>query len=80
MTRLTRREAEITGLIADGLMNKEIGAALSVRETTIAWHVANVLSKLEVPSRSAAVAIAIERGLLTGRSADRLRAGQSEEL
>lgn len=67
MAGLTRREAEITRLIADGLTNKEIGAALGVRDATIAWHVANVLSKLEVPSRSAAVAIAIERGLLTGK-------------
>ena len=67
MPRLTEREAEIVGLIADGLTNKEIGAALGVREATIAWHVANVLSKLEVPSRSTAVAIAIGRGLLRDR-------------
>lgn len=67
MPRLTRREAEVIHLIARGLTNKEIGATLGVREATIAWHVANLLSKLEVPSRSAAVATALEGGLLTRR-------------
>ena len=44
--RLTKREREIIGLIADGLSNKEIGQKLSVSDFTIKSHVRNIMEKL----------------------------------
>jgi two-component system nitrate/nitrite response regulator NarL len=54
---LTRREAEILGMIADGLSNKQIAAALTVELTTVKNHVHRLLEKLGVSSRSAAAAM-----------------------
>ena len=44
--RLTKREREIIGLIADGLSNKEIGQKLSVSDFTIKSHIRNIMEKL----------------------------------
>ncbi len=63
-TGLTRRELEILRLVAQGLSDKEAAAGLGLSEHTIHRHVSNVLNKLDVPSRAAAVAQAAQRGLL----------------
>jgi ATP/maltotriose-dependent transcriptional regulator MalT len=61
---LTGRELEILKLIAGGLSNQAIAQRLRISEHTVHRHVANTLSKLDVPSRSAAVGQAVRRGLL----------------
>jgi ATP/maltotriose-dependent transcriptional regulator MalT len=61
---LTAREREVLGLIAQGLSNPEIGERLFVSEHTVHRHVSNILTKLEVPSRAAAVAEATRQKLL----------------
>lgn len=61
---LTRREREILGLLAQGLSDKEAATALNLSEHTIHRHVSNILNKLDVPSRTAAVAQAVQHGLL----------------
>jgi DNA-binding NarL/FixJ family response regulator len=55
---------EILRLVAQGLSDKEAATALSLSEHTVHRHIANVLSKLDVPSRAAAVAQAAQHGLL----------------
>jgi DNA-binding NarL/FixJ family response regulator len=61
---LTRRELEILHLVAQGLSDKEAAAGLGLSEHTVHRHISNVLNKLDVPSRTAAVAQAAQRGLL----------------
>ena len=61
---LTAREVEVLRLISSGLSNQAIGERLYISEHTVHRHVANTLSKLGVPSRSAAVAQAAKLGLL----------------
>ena len=61
---LTAREVEVLRLISSGLSNQAIGDRLCISEHTVHRHVANTLSKLGVPSRSAAVAKAAKLGLL----------------
>lgn len=61
---LTRREVQVLGLIAQGLGNQAIADRLTISEHTVHRHVANMLTKLGVPSRSAAVAQAARLGLL----------------
>ena len=61
---LTARELEVLRLISNGLSNQAIGERLCISEHTVHRHVANTLSKLGVPSRSAAVAQAAKLGLL----------------
>jgi len=61
---LTVREIEVLRLISSGLSNQAIAERLCISEHTVHRHVANTLSKLDVPSRSAAVAHAARLGLL----------------
>jgi ATP/maltotriose-dependent transcriptional regulator MalT len=61
---LSRREVEILRLISTGLNNQAIAERLFISEHTVHRHVANTLSKLDVSSRSAAVAQAGRLGLL----------------
>ncbi len=60
---LTRREVEVVGLVAQGLPNRSIARRLSVSEHTVKRHVANILGKLDLPSRAAAAAFAARHGL-----------------
>ncbi|MDX8453166.1 alpha/beta fold hydrolase [Mesorhizobium sp. VK9D] len=55
-TALTARESEVVSLIADGKSNAAIAAELSLSEHTVKRHVANILLKLDLPSRAAAAA------------------------
>jgi two-component system NarL family response regulator len=61
---LTSREVQVLRLLARGLSNKEIATELDVSETTTKWFVKNILEKLGVNDRTAAVTAAIERGIL----------------
>lgn len=63
---LSRRELEVVRLIAAGLSNQAIAERLGISEHTVHRHVANILTRLDVPSRSAAVARAAQLGLLAG--------------
>ena len=61
---LTEREREVLGLLALGYSNEEMAAALVVAVGTVKAHVHQILVKLEVPSRTRAVARARELGLV----------------
>jgi DNA-binding NarL/FixJ family response regulator len=60
---LTPREIEVLKLIRDGNRNKQIAYRLSIAETTVNFHIKNLISKLRANDRTHAVAIAIGRGL-----------------
>jgi DNA-binding NarL/FixJ family response regulator len=61
----TAREIEVLQLIAEGLVNREIGKALFLSEETVKSHVRHLLAKLQARSRAHAVAVGFRRGLLT---------------
>jgi DNA-binding NarL/FixJ family response regulator len=61
---LTRREIEVLRLVSDGLTNQEIAERLFLSDHTVHRHLANILNKLSVGSRAAAVARAAREGLL----------------
>jgi DNA-binding NarL/FixJ family response regulator len=61
---LTARELDVLRLVSNGLSNQAIAERLCISEHTVHRHVANALSKLDVPSRSAAVAHVAKLGLL----------------
>ncbi|MBS1894532.1 MAG: alpha/beta fold hydrolase [Actinobacteria bacterium] len=61
---LTRRETEVLALVAAGLSDREIAERLVLSPHTVHRHVANVRTKLGLPTRAAAVAEAAKRGLL----------------
>ena len=63
-THLTPREGEVLRLLARGLSNHEIAAELHISTTTAKWFVKNIMLKLGVNDRTAAVTTALERGLL----------------
>jgi DNA-binding CsgD family transcriptional regulator len=60
---LSIREMEILALVARGLSNKQIAAELTLSEHTVHRHVANILVKLRLSSRTAAAAFAVRHGL-----------------
>ncbi len=64
LMRLTRREQEVLRLIAQGLSNPKIAARLHLSEHTVHRHVANILTKLDLPSRAAATAFAARHSLI----------------
>jgi LuxR family maltose regulon positive regulatory protein len=61
---LSPRQCDVLRLLARGLSNREIGEQLFVSEFTVKRHVADILSKLDLPSRAAAAAYAAERGIV----------------
>lgn len=64
LASLTEREREILGLVAQGLSNRDIADALVISERTARTHVSNVLSKLQLTSRTQAALLAIREGLV----------------
>lgn len=60
---LTPREREVLSLVVDGRTDREIAHALSISTGTASRHVANILHKIDVRTRSAAAAWAIRHGL-----------------
>lgn len=63
-TALSTREVEVVKLVADGLRNKEIAAALHISEETVQGHMKNILSKLGVNDRTRAAIVAAQRGII----------------
>jgi two-component system, NarL family, response regulator len=61
---LTPREIQVVELISRGMRNKEIAAALGISEETAQVHVKNILAKLKVQDRTAAVNVALRRGMI----------------
>jgi DNA-binding NarL/FixJ family response regulator len=60
---LTPREIDVLRLLAAGLQDRQIAEALFISTRTASFHVANLLAKLEVESRSAAAAYAVRNGI-----------------
>ncbi|RPI52768.1 MAG: LuxR family transcriptional regulator, partial [Acidobacteria bacterium] len=61
---LTGREVEVLRLVAAGKTNKMIGAELTISEKTVARHMSNIFTKLNLTSRAAATAYAYEHKML----------------
>ncbi|MEU6137571.1 LuxR C-terminal-related transcriptional regulator [Nocardioides sp. NPDC047086] len=61
---LTAREAEVLRLVASGRSNAQIAADLVLSEKTVARHLSNIFTKLDVRSRTAATAFAFEHGVV----------------
>lgn len=61
---LTPREREVLLVMAQGMRNKEIGAALGIAEETVHAHLKNIFGKLNVNDRTAALTAAIRRGII----------------
>lgn len=62
--KLTAREVEVLGLMANGLTNKAIGAQLQISPNTVKYHVNTILSKLGAQSRTEAVVRGGRLGLI----------------
>jgi len=61
---LTEREVEVLRLVAEGLRNKEIAQRLGISDQTAQGHVKNILVKLGVNDRTAAVSVGARRGII----------------
>jgi DNA-binding NarL/FixJ family response regulator len=64
LARLTRREVTVVELLAKGMRNKEIAATLGISEDTVEVHLKNVFEKLQVNDRTAALMVALRRGIV----------------
>jgi DNA-binding NarL/FixJ family response regulator len=62
---LTARELQVLQLIRDGYRNKQIADQLKVAESTVNFHIKNLVDKLGANDRTHAVTIALRRGLLS---------------
>jgi two-component system, NarL family, response regulator LiaR len=63
-TDLTQREREVLALMTEGLSNAQIASRLYVSDSTVKFHVSSVLRKLDASSRTEAVALALQNGLV----------------
>ncbi|MEI6914087.1 MAG: response regulator transcription factor [Armatimonadota bacterium] len=63
--RLTKREAEVLGLVVEGKSNKEVATELFCSKRTVDFHLARIYEKLQVNNRIQAVRRAANLGLLT---------------
>jgi two-component system, NarL family, response regulator len=61
---LTPREVQVLQLVSQGKRNKEIAAILGLSEDTVPVHVKNIFAKLKVNERTAAVNVALRRGII----------------
>ena len=61
---LTDRELQVLRLIRDGHRNKQIADHLAIAETTVNFHIKNLVDKLQANDRTHAVTLAVRRGLL----------------
>jgi DNA-binding NarL/FixJ family response regulator len=62
---LTQREVEVLQWLAQGLSNKQIAARLAISEHTVKFHVSSIYTKLGSASRTEAVRLGVQRGLIT---------------
>ncbi|MHA7986144.1 response regulator transcription factor [Rathayibacter sp. CAU 1779] len=63
--RLTPRETDVLGLVAEGMSNAEIAAHLTIGVETVRTHVASLLAKLHARDRTQAVVVAYRTGILS---------------
>lgn len=63
--QLSDRELEVLRWVAKGRSNREIGKTLDISGRTVQGHLANVFAKLHVSSRTEAVTVGLQRGLIT---------------
>jgi len=63
-TPLSERELDVLGLLAQGMTNKDVAAALFISRATVKSHIENILRKLGASDRAAAVAEGFRRGML----------------
>lgn len=63
ISKLTKRELDVLSLLVDGLSQKEIAQRLFVTSKTVGKHIEHILRKLDVHSRTQAVALAIWEGI-----------------
>jgi DNA-binding NarL/FixJ family response regulator len=61
---LTRREVSVLRLVTQGLSNKEIASELGISTHTVKYHLASLLAKLGVHSRTEAVTMGLRKGLV----------------
>ena len=61
---LTPREIQVMELVKDGKRNKEIASLLGISEETVQVHLKNIFAKLKVSERTAAVNVALRRGIV----------------
>ena len=61
---LSQRELEVLRLIAKGAANKEIGAELSIAQSTVKTHITSIFQKLDVNDRTGAVTEALKKGVI----------------
>jgi len=61
---LSAREVEVLTLVAQGAANKEVARTLYISETTVKTHLSHIFTKLGVDDRTAAVTVALDRGIL----------------
>jgi DNA-binding NarL/FixJ family response regulator len=61
---LSERELDVLRLAARGLTNKQISRDLIISDRTVQNHLANIYAKLQVASRTEAVTVALQRGLI----------------
>ena len=62
---LTKREVEVLRLVAAGMTNKQMAGELFLSEKTVARHLSNIFTKIDVTSRSAATAFAFAHRIVT---------------
>jgi ATP/maltotriose-dependent transcriptional regulator MalT len=62
--QLSRREREVLALVADGRSNRDVGDELFLSEATVKSHLVHIFAKLQVTSRTSAVAKARELGVI----------------
>jgi DNA-binding NarL/FixJ family response regulator len=62
---LTHREIQVLELLAQGLANKQIAAALTISEHTVKFHISSIYTKLGAASRTEAVRLGVLQGLIT---------------
>ena len=61
---LSARELEVLNLVAQGLSNREAGERLGLTENTMKGYLKSIIGKLDVPDRTAAATVALQRGLI----------------